>query len=445
MLYSATVIIRTLATAILLAVSSSPLIAQSTTHEFTAATAGEAVATITAGCARCDWGIGGREAVALKLSIDGTYSQHVLLTRGEAPVEYRVMLGPVTAGAHKLALDRDETKSATGAGTVTVKAIDVRIVQAKDPGFDWLSRAPFLYARPGTIEHFSDVPLVMYVEPPPNESNGYRYTVIFTNEDGGTPTDRLMATWGRTTDIEYVYGISRDAPYREEYQGKDHELMAFNGRRLGAHPLLWVSTDNNMVSDTGPPDFARFAPAPQLVTLADVSREVVMDRNPWMYAVMAAELRREGRIDYSAAAGSGKIPDPRRFAFLEGCGEVKEATLAFDIGVRGPDGAMAWHATDRGDARFRIARSGCFRAAVPLPPGASPARLAGVRARAYTRPPRKGEAALPAGTGRATLQRINVLFMLTPTYTPSPSPVHWTGSLALKGESPAVEVPVSSR
>ena len=33
----------------------------------------------------------------------------------------------------------------------------------------------------------------------------------FTNEDGGTPTDRLMAIWGRTTDIEYLYSVEVDA------------------------------------------------------------------------------------------------------------------------------------------------------------------------------------------------------------------------------------------
>ena len=37
-----------------------------------------------------------------------------------------------------------------------------------------------------------------------------RYSVVFSNEDGGTPSDRLMATWGRLTDIEYVYAVERD-------------------------------------------------------------------------------------------------------------------------------------------------------------------------------------------------------------------------------------------
>ena len=31
---------------------------------------------------------------------------------------------------------------------------------------------------------------------------------------------------------------------------------------------------------------------------------------------MSEEMRREGKIEPTAAPGSGKIPDPRRFAFV---------------------------------------------------------------------------------------------------------------------------------
>ena len=53
--------------------------------------------------------------------------------------------------------------------------------------------------------------------------------MIFTNEDGGTATDRLMATWGRTTDIEFVYGVDVDGAgtvVAEEFQGPGHEVPA---------------------------------------------------------------------------------------------------------------------------------------------------------------------------------------------------------------------------
>src|SRR5688500_2188467 len=100
----------------------------------------------------------------------------------------------------------------------------------------------------------------------------YRYSVIFSNEDGGTPGDRLMATWGRTTDIEYVYSVEvgNDGTIRaEDMQGPDHKILPFAGKREGRHPLLWVSTDNNMVLDTGATT-VRYAPVPIAVNLTDV-------------------------------------------------------------------------------------------------------------------------------------------------------------------------------
>ena len=72
-----------------------------------------------------------------------------------------------------------------------------------------------------------------------------------------------MATWGRTTDIEFVYGVEideHDQILAEEFQGPGHEVPPFKGTHEGGHPLLWVSTDNNMVSESGPTQ-VRYAPA----------------------------------------------------------------------------------------------------------------------------------------------------------------------------------------
>src|SRR5262249_19944468 len=112
------------------------------THAFTLEGDAEVVASITAGCARCDWGVAGREAAALTLSVDDTYSQHLLLTRGERPATYRVMLGFLRAGAHHLQIERDAKRSAAGAGAVTFASIDVQSFAADAPEFPWLSRAP---------------------------------------------------------------------------------------------------------------------------------------------------------------------------------------------------------------------------------------------------------------------------------------------------------------
>ena len=411
---------------------------------FTMKTGGEAVGTITASCRACDWGAKGREAAVLILTVDGEYSQHLVLTRGATAAPYDVMLGSLAAGDHRLRITLDPARSAPSAGAATISHVIVKAFAAGTPEHAWLARAPMIYARPGTIEQFSDLPLLMWVERTSSAAGrGYDYSVIFTHEDGGTPTDRLMATWGRTTDIELIY--SADLSVAPEagggtYQGKDHEVLPFRGRIIGTHPLLWVSTTNNMVSDQGT-GTARFAPAPRLFPLVDVSREAVMDAQPWTYGVMAAELAREGRIREDAQPGSAQVPDPRRFAYLEGCADMKDATFAFDIAVTSAAGALQWHPTDRGEPRFRLARTGCFRAALPLPRGTVASQIRGVRLRAYTRPPRQEEAPLPAGSGRVTLHRINTVFMLDEKYVPGLAALTWTGRVEAQGDGEAAIVP----
>src|SRR5262249_6310561 len=131
---------------------------------FTLGRDGEGVATITASCARCDWAVEGREAAVLSISVDGAYSQHLPLTRGAAPAEDRIMLGALKAGTHRLSIARDVERSANGAGDMALGPIDVQVFPPDAPEYAWLSHAPILRGRPGTVEHFSDAPLVMYAE-----------------------------------------------------------------------------------------------------------------------------------------------------------------------------------------------------------------------------------------------------------------------------------------
>jgi len=78
-----------------------------------------------------------------------------------------------------------------------------------------------LFARANTVAKPSDIPLIVYCERLSENGVGFlQYTVIFSNEDGGTSTRALMARWGRTTDVEYVY---RAFPGRATIQAKDHK------------------------------------------------------------------------------------------------------------------------------------------------------------------------------------------------------------------------------
>jgi hypothetical protein len=391
--------------------------------------------TIHARCDRCDWAVSGREAVALTVSLDGRYSQHLPLVRtGEA--DYQILVGTVEAGTHQVAVAVDVERSArdlraSDAASFGIKSIE-RVMKG-DPRFDALSRAPFVYERANTAGRFSDVPVFAWYEREPAPGGvRYRYSVIFTNEDGGTPADRLMATWGRTTDVEYVYSAEVDASGRivaEDYQGPDHEVLAFKGRREAGHPLLWVTTDNNMVQDRGDTT-VRFAPAPIEFHLANVSREVVMDDHPWLYALAEKELAREGKIDPEAPPGVGRIPDTRRFVHVEGCGTVGDAALTF--GVRTGDGSWTW--ADRGRG-YGIARDGCFRGAVPLPAKTMLADVRAVGVRAIERSGRAGQAP-------ARMTSVNKVFMLDERFVPGRSIAAWQGSMDLRPGGPPLEIPV---
>src|SRR5256885_4176733 len=225
-------------------VAAAPPARDTLTQTFSATAAGEAILAVRAGCSPCDWGVEGREAAALRISRAGRYSQHLVLARGEAPSEYRITLGGVAKGVHTLAIARDPALSANHAGAAEIAAAAVDVVTAGADAFVAQSMAPILFARANTVGKFTDLPILMWYEvAPTSRGRRFRYSVIFTNEDGGTATDRLMATWGRTTDIEYVYGVElndRDEIIGERIQGAGHDLPAFAGRHEGKHPLLWV-------------------------------------------------------------------------------------------------------------------------------------------------------------------------------------------------------------
>ena len=395
----------------------------------------ELIARVTVDCDACDWATTGSEAVVLAITLDDQAPLHLpVVRRGDA--EYRVMLGPVTAGRHTATIREEPSLTAASlrGKPAAFYAIEVEQVPVAAANHQALALAPFIYARPDTVGTFNDVPLLMWYEIEPTQrGTRYRYSVIFSNEDGGTPADRLMATWGRTTDIEYVYSVEVDAGgaiLSEDMQGPDHEILPFNGKRQGRHPLLWVSTENNMVLDRGTTT-VRYAPAPELADLKDASREAVMDANAWTYEVMAKELAREGKIVAGASTGQGTIPDPRRYVFLEGCGEAGHNALAVSVKVNNQ-----WLSSDRGVAEYRIVRDGCFRAAVPLPGNAAIADVTAIRVQAF---PRENK---PAGTP-SRFARLNTMFSLDERFAPAPGPiVTWQGRAVLQPDGPPFEIAV---
>ena len=417
---------------------------------FVLETSAEVTAVVTASCAGCDWGRRGYEAAVLEVRVDGRYTQHLFLTRGEEGAEYGVALGRLARGTHRLTVSVDPRLSARHARQAKVGGVAVTAALQGSADERILAHAPVLMARANTLGRFSDVPLLLWVETDDlgDGRTRLRYSVVFSNEDGGTPPDRLMATWGRLTDIEFVYDAVVDAAGQvltARYQGPEHQVLDFAGASEGSHPLLHVVTDNNMVSDRGPIT-VRVAPAPIPFDLASVSREAVMDAHPWTYAVSAREVRREGRVSTRARPGSRKVPDPRLFLTLEACAATEDATVAFSAGVRARDLGIRWFDSDAGLPSLRIARratefpNGCFRGAVALPVGTRAEDVVALRLRAYTKRPGKDEPPLARGEGRVRLERVNTVFLMGSDDRPGPSLFAWRGDVPIAPEGPPFEL-----
>jgi hypothetical protein len=419
---------------------------------FTVDRPAEVTATVAARCGGCSWASPAKTAAVLILEVDGRYSQHLPVMRGEGPTEYAVSLGRLAAGRHRLGIRLDRGWTPKAVREVSIPDVRTAIIAEDAPAYRALAFAPVLHPRPNELGRFTDVPLVMWYETDPTpRGTRIRYSVIFSNEDGGTPADRLLATWGRLTDIEYVLGIEFDREGRvleATYQAKDHKILPYRGLAPGRHPPLWVVTDNNMVSDSGKTRPV-YAPVPVPFDLATTSREAVMDAQPWTYQVSSQEAQREGRVDESPRPGSHRIFDPRRYVYVEACAETRDASLTFGIAVDGREG-LRWSESDAGQAEYRIIRqtsefpNGCFRGAAALPADAAEAPLRALRFRAYTRRTREGEPPVPPGTAAATLVRINKVFRLGPDFLPGPDLFEWKGSLPLVVDGPAGEISVSA-
>jgi len=335
------------------------------------------------------WSRKGMEAAALLISVDGTYNQDLLLWAGDESFSYRVMLGRFPKGNHTVSVELNPARSAAGAQRAEVKSLRPLLFAASrgangvnDEQFA-MSHAPVLYARANTIDRFTDIPLVMYYEILPEAGTDLtvRYTAIFTNEDGGTQTAALMARWGRATDIEWVYQAhARGGKIIEEiYQGVEHEVKNFNGTRAtGSHPLLATASDNNNFSELAC-SAVRYAPLPVRARLETATRESVMDMYPQTYRVMTEELMRENRIG-DALTDINIIADPRDYLYIEATSEQEGAALAFDVKVMNQSKTFA---SDFGNPRLRIDRSGYFRTAVRLAKDTSPAMIEAVTARCH--------------------------------------------------------------
>jgi hypothetical protein len=384
---------------------------------FSAPAESEALLDLTASAPETSWRERGAEAAIVTIYVDGRYHQDVILFAGAREFTYQLMIGRVAPGEHSLRVEFNRKQSAAKATSVKISDAKITTIDRKHPEFQAIARAPILYARADTIGKFSDIPLLAYYESERASAHERLiYTVIFSNEDGGTQTTALMARWGRTTDIEWVYETQFGAEGEASaiFQGANHKDTRFAGELEADHPLMFVTTVNNNFSDRGQSEM-RFAPRPLPFDARTASREELMDRHPWTYQVMADEMIREGKITEERKPGQS-INDLRNYVYFDISSNQTGAALSVAVKLKGDP---AWRASDWGIASYGIERSGNFRTTALLPKRTRLEEIERIVARCDVKGDPKNRAELSqVPLASCDLRSINKIFVLNEDYQP---------------------------
>ncbi len=354
---------------------------------------GEAVLDLVADAPGVSWAARGRESAVVSVRVDGRYVTDLVVT-SDRRTPRSLALAQLSRGPHLITLRFAADRSPAGARRVNLR--DLRLSVAKPGSAAQLARrhSPVLLGRTlpelGSVfqNATTDTPLLAWHEIHASPFPGLRrinYSIVWSNEDGGTDSPALMARWGRTTDIEWVYAVDIDAVGNRVgpayYQGPNHQTLEFAGRYEGTHPVLQTCTVNNTVCDTGSGPM-RFALAADQVRPDLRAREYLMDTNPWTYPVMAEELEREGKIEPTPDPATPAVGDQRTYLYLEVDKDTAPAAgsapgMSVLVRLRGDDTA---YRSDHGVPSWSIARDDPAATTVELPAGTTPADIAEITA-----------------------------------------------------------------
>jgi hypothetical protein len=422
---------------------------------FHRAHAGEVFFDATVSAPGVSWAQRGNESAVVSAYVDGHYATDIVITaRGHVTRQFA--LGSLRAGHHTLRLHYGDHRSPSNAGVAKLRDLAFRTVRPGSTAYAAARFAPVLYGRnvAGLGGRFqnnrTDTPLVAWHEVLPAADPTHRileYSVVWSNEDGGTPTYALMARWGRTTDIEWIYRVEIDAHGHRVagtgvFQSPDHGTEMFRGRYDGTHPLLQTCTSNNNVCDAKAlkqqhqaTDPMRFALSTREVLPSGQPREYVMDASPWTYRVMAREMVREHKVESPSDPTSLAMGDQRTYLYVAvdhdtippadtgGMGLIVEVRLKGDLTT---------YTSNHGNPFLTLNRDDPAATTVELPAGTTKADLASISV-----------SRVPQGTDNGaslTVTDVQRAFFLGSTYLPKPSFVHWHGSITLDGASPTHEV-----
>jgi hypothetical protein len=412
---------------------------------FTVRDGGEALVSLTAAAPGVSWGRKGAESAVVAVDVDG---KHVtdLVVPSATPTVRSLALGALKRGHHRLGLRFSAQGSAKAARSVVLSRPAVATPRADQVA---LRYAPVVVGR--TLAALgdpyqnarTDTPLIGWHEELPAVAPGHRileYSVVWSNEDGGTDTPALMARWGRSTDIEWVYRVEVDAkgervPGSDVYQAANHQTLHFTGTYEGDHPLIQTCTSNNNMCDqvTKPAPLRFFLDTTQ-TRPADRAREVLMDRNAWTYPVMAQEMLRENKIENPSNPVTPLVGDQRTYLYIEikkqtGAATATGSVPGVSVGVRLKGDPKTLYRSDHAVPSWSIERDVPAATTVELPAGTTLNDIASVEAIRQ-----------PIGAGdngaSATVTAINRAFFLGTDYLPQASALTWKGEATLTADRP---------
>ncbi len=417
--------------------------------------AGEVFLNVTVSARGVSWAKRTNESAVVSAYVDGRYATDIVIM-SSARVTRQFALGALRAGRHTLRLHYAAQRSRSRAGVAKLRDIGFKTVRRGSPAYAAARYAPVLYGRnvPGLGGRFqnnrTDTPLVAWHQVLPAAKPGHsviEYSVMWSNEDGGTSTPALMAQWGRTTDIEWVYRVEvnakgRRVPGTGVFQAPAHGALKFRGAYDATHPLLQTCTSNNNVCDSRElralqqvKDPMRFALSTRKVLPADQPREHEMDIHPWTYRVMAQEMRREHKIESPSRPSTPAVGDQRSYLYIAVTHHTTPPAsaggmgLAVDVRLKG---RSTTYTSNHDIAFWTINRDGPAATTVELPRGTTARDVVSISVRR-----------VPLGTDNGatlTVTSIDRAFFLRRSYLPRPSFVHWHGSKILTTSVPTAEL-----
>jgi hypothetical protein len=412
--------------------------------------AGEALVDLRAAAPGTDWATPGAESATVSISVDGRYATDLVVS-GAAPLARQLALGGLGAGRHVLRLRFASDRSPAAKASVTIDRLRVSTYGKHDAQNQVLRFAPIVYGR-NLAELGSpyqnattDIPLIAWHERTPATTPGHTvmtYSLIWSNEDGGTNTPALMARWGRTTDIEWIYSVELDkhgdrVPGSDTYQAANHQTLHFAGRYEGDHAVLSTCTSNNNMCDVAD-DPMRFFLSTLQTRQADQPREYLMDTNAWTYPIMAKEMIREGKIEAPgpATAATPEVSDQRNYLFAV----VKKATLDVNsgsswvgvaLGAR-LTGGQTVYLSNHVDPTWSVQRDDPAATTVELPAGTTVEDIAEISVHRVVVGTDTGAPVDVTHVGRG--------FMLGQDYRPQAGLLDWTGDVELSGATPSAVI-----